>query len=338
MNSKEIVLNTLNFENPTRIPRDLWTLPWSENKYSSYLEKIKKKYPGDIAYVNPYYKNPPKMEGDKYEKGKYIDEWGCIFTNIKKGIHGEVREPLIEDWSEVDKVNIPEERLSINKSKINKFCKNTEKFVLPNIVQRPFERLQFIRGTENLFMDLIENTSEVNKLLGRIHEFYVEEIIQWCKTDIDGIFFMDDWGAQNNLLISPQKWRETFKPLYKEYVEIAHKYDKYAFMHSDGHIMGIIPDLIDINLDALNSQLFCMDIEKIGEKFSGKITFWGEIDRQQILSFGEKDDVNKAVKKVFDNLYLNGGVIAQCEFGPGAKPENVMQVFKSWQELSKENF
>gem|GEM_PF-2457249 len=41
-----------------------------------------------------------------------------------------------------------------------------------------------------------------------------------------------------------------------------------------------------IGVDVLNSQLFCMDIEKLGEQFCGKVTFWGEIDRQRLLPFG----------------------------------------------------
>jgi hypothetical protein len=52
-----------------------------------------------------------------------------------------------------------------------------------------------------------------------------------------------------------------------------------------------------------------------------------------LLSFGTTEEVAKAVRQVKTALYADGGVIAQCEFGAGAKPENVYQVFKSWQEI-----
>jgi hypothetical protein len=106
-------------------------------------------------------------------------------------------------------------------------------------------------------------------------------------------------------------------------------------MHSDGNISEIIPDLIEIGIDALNSQLFCMDIEELGKKFRGKITFWGEIDRQTILPHGNKEEIKNAVALIFNNLYLNGGVIGQCEFGPSAKPENIFHVFESWNNILK---
>ena len=121
-----------------------------------------------------------------------------------------------------------------------------------------------------------------------------------------------------------------FKPLYQEYVEIAHRSGKAMFMHSDGYITDIIPDLVEIGVDALNSQVFCMDIERLGSLFRGKITFWGEIDRQHILPYGTPEEVRAAVGRVWSSLYDHGGVIAQCEFGIGAKPENVRLVFETW--------
>ncbi len=75
---------------------------------------------------------------------------------------------------------------------------------------------------------------------------------------------------------------------------------------------------------------------RLGKLFKGKITFWGEIDRQHLLPEGSQQDVATAVKKVYKNLYSDGGIIAQLEFGPGAKPENVKTVFETWQSLSQE--
>ena len=96
------------------------------------------------------------------------------------------------------------------------------------------------------------------------------------------------------MIVSPEYFRNYYKALYKEYSDIAHHYGKYVFMHSDGNISEIIPDLIEVGINALNSQLFCMDIEELGIRFRGKITFWGEIDRQKILPDGTKSDIEDA--------------------------------------------
>jgi uroporphyrinogen decarboxylase len=143
---------------------------------------------------------------------------------------------------------------------------------------------------------------------------------------------MDDWGSQRSLLINPGLWIEIFKPMYKDYINIAHKYGKKIFMHSDGYIVDIYPHLIELGLDAVNSQIFCMGLESL-KQFKGQITFWGEIDRQHLLPHGTLEDIENAVNSVKDSLWQHGGVIAQCEFGPGAKPENIYKVFETWNKI-----
>ncbi|MBN1966387.1 MAG: methyltransferase, partial [Anaerolineae bacterium] len=216
---------------------------------------------------------------------------------------------------------------------VNAFCAGTDAFVLGTSAVRPFERMQFLRGTAELYLDLGLGSDEVQRLRDLVHAYFREEVARWCATDVDGISFLDDWGAQNRLLISPAMWRELFKPLYAEYCQMIHAAGKFAFMHSDGHISAIIPDLIEIGVDALNAQLFCMDIESLGQQHRGRITFWGEIDRQRVLPFGGPKDVRAAVRRVRAALDDgSGGVFAQCEWGLDVSRENVEAVFAAWME------
>ena len=334
MTSRELVLKTLEYGSPERVPRHLWFLPWAEYKYGQELSRLRARFPDDIITACGFHREQAKVEGKAYEIGRYVDEWGCIFENRQRGIVGEVKEPLVGSWDDLEKLRLPRETLSIDREKINEFCRDSDKFVMGGCCARPFERLQFIRGTENVMLDLGLGRDEILTLIEKIHQFYVEEFEVWARTEVDGLMFMDDWGSQRSLLISPVMWRDIFRPLYKDYIEIAHQHGKKVFMHSDGYIDDIIPDLIELGLDALNSQIFCMDIEELGWRFKGKLTFWGEIDRQNLLAHGTVEDVSKAVKRVYRSLYHDGGVIAQLEFGPGAKPENVYQAFETWDLLS----
>lgn len=331
MNSREIVYKALNFDNPERVPRQLWSLPWAENNYPEKFQKIKRDYPDDIISAPGFNKEFPFTQGDPYEIGQYIDDWGCKFTNIQKGVIGEIKKPLItgEEYEDIDALRIPIENLSIDIDKVNDFCKNTDKFVMAGACPRPFEQLQFIRGTEQLYVDLMLRPEGFTEVIGKMHAYYCKLLSVWAKTDVDALMIMDDWGSQRSLLIDPKLWREIFKPLYRDYIDIAHKNNKKIFMHSDGYILDIIPELIEIGLDAVNSQIFCMGVENLVQ-FKGKITFWGEIDRQNLLPHGSIEDIQKAVVSVKDNLWDKGGCIAQCEFGPGANPDNVYEVYKTW--------
>ena len=327
---RELVKRTLDFAAPSRVPRQLWVLPWAKQAYGNQVTQIQYSFPDDICWSPSFLKVPTKVQGDPFVKGTYIDEWGCIFENKHGGIIGEVKQPLLNSWNELDNIKAPDELLTVDINQVDSFCKSVDQFVLAGCCPRPFERLQFIRKTDNVFMDIAEQPQEMLSLINIIHQSNIKEFELWAKTEVDGLFFMDDWGSQNSLLIAPQVWRAMFKPLYKEYVDIAHAHGKYAFMHSDGFILDILADLVELGLDAVNCQLFCMGVEELGQRFKGKITFWGEIDRQHILPHGSTEEVENAVRLVQNKLYANGGVIAQCEFGPGAKPENVYAVFKTW--------
>ena len=337
MTSRELVKRTLEFKNTNgQVPQDLWTLPWANNNYGSELESILSDYPPDIVQVpdsHKIYAQKPISSGNMYEEGEEAnDEWGVVFKNIQRGLIGEVKSPIVtgEDWDDLSRVHIPEELLTIDTAKINEFCAKTDKFVISSDLVRPFERMQFLRGTEMFFCDLALENPGMLKFLNRVHDFYCALVELWCKnTDIDGFWAMDDWGTQRTLLINPQTWEKHFKPKYRDYVNIAHKYGKKYFFHSDGFTLDIIPHLIELGFDAVNLQIFCIGIENISQ-FKGKITFWGEIDRQHLLPKGTAQEIDAAVRKVRSAVWAQGGAIAQCEFGAGANPANVRQVFKSW--------
>jgi uroporphyrinogen decarboxylase len=334
MNSRERVRRALRFEHPDRAPRNLWSLPGIRMFREAELEEVLARYPADMTGPDYSYGASSRARGTPYVVGSYTDDWGSTWTVAEPGVAGEVKDPPLADWSALAHYRPPFEVLdNADFSRVNRSCAETDRFVLAGTMTRPFERMQFLRGSENLFMDLAYGRQEVYRLRTMLHEFSLRELEMWAKTDVDGISFMDDWGAQNALLISPRLWREFYKPLYADYCRVIHQGGKFVFFHSDGHITDIIPDLIEIGVDALNSQLFCQDIEELGRRFRGKITFWGEIDRQNILPFGTVAEVKQAVRRVRRALDdSRGGVFAQCEWGIGVPKENIEAVFEAWLE------
>ena len=332
MTSKERVIAALTFSNPDRIPRDLWALPYISLFRGAELTEFLNLYPPDIG-------RPELTPGagdsavEKLSKaGTYVDEWGSVWQVGEPGIVGEVKQPVLADWSGLDTFQPPWHLIrERDLSYANQACEDSDKFMLSAVCARPFERLQFLRGTENLFVDIAYDTKEFRDLLEIVHDFYLEDVTTWAKSNVDAVFFMDDWGTNHSLLINPEIWRSAFKPLYRDYCDIIHSNGKFVFFHSDGHIEAIYGDLIEIGVDAIKSQLFCMNIEDLADKYKGKITFWGEIDRQHVLPFGTPEDVREAVFRVRRALDDGtGGVIAQCEWGKDNPRENIEAVFDSW--------
>lgn len=340
LSSRERVVRCLDFSGPDRVPRDLWLLPWAEKNLPGAAAALQARYPGDFRTAVDVYRPSSRVKGDPYAVGTYRDEWGCVFHNIQEGIIGEVKEHQVWDLSDWKRVEPPYGQLPSDRDaayeRLRRFYGETDLFVLANACPRPWERYQFLRGTENALTDMLLQEKDFQRLLKKIHDFYMTELEFWVKADVDGITFMDDWGAQDRLLIPPDLWRDIFKPLYRDYCDLARSRDKYVFMHSDGWIQDIFPDLAGVGVNAVNSQLFCMDMEELARTVKGKLAFWGEIDRQHVLPSPDPGEGRRAVREVIRRLYdPSGGVIAQFEFGPGANPETALAVFDEWESLSR---
>jgi hypothetical protein len=332
--AREIVQQTLDFAGPPRAARDLWVLPIAAEQFPAALTELTREFPPDFAAIAGHERATAPTRGDPYAVGEYTDEWGCTFVNIQRGVIGEVKDPPVRDWAaDRPRVHLPREWLTLDRDAVNRDCAATDRFTLATPCPRPFEQLQFIRGSENLYLDLADPPPALLAFLRDMHGFYCEVLEAWARTDVDGLRFMDDWGSQRSLLIAPRLWRELFKPMYRDYAHIAHRHGKKLFMHSDGHIAAILPDLVELGIDALNSQIFCMGPETLAPH-AGHITFWGEIDRQHLLPRATPVEIAGAVRTVHHHLWRDGGCIAQCEFGAAARPENVRAVFATWDDLT----
>jgi hypothetical protein len=338
MTSRERVLAALEFRCPDRAPRNLWALPWVAQAAADEMAALVTEFPDDFAGPGAVLAPGERERGTPARVGEYADAWGCVFECKEDGVIGEVRRPPLADWAALSDYRPPDEVLdradwdAVSRARDANLA-GPRKFLLCGTGVRPFERMQFLRGTESLFMDMAWGTREFFRLRDLVHEFNLRELEHWVRTSADGLSFMDDWGAQGALLVSPAMWRDLFKPLYAEYVAMIRAAGKKVFFHSDGHIAAIYEDLAYLGVDAVNSQLFCMDIEALARRLKSRLTFWGEIDRQRVLPFGTVEDVRRAVGRVRRALDDGrGGVIAQCEWGKLTPPENVRAVYRAWLE------
>ena len=280
-------------------------------------------------------------------KGKYTDGWGCGWEALEDGVCGEVKyHPLAnvdDEWPDLSKFTPPYHIL--DRARIidpEGFCRaNPDKFIvncwepaMPNL----FERMQHLRGTEQLFLDIASDDEELYRLRDILMEYYMKQWEIWCRTPVDAVQIHDDWGSQRALLINPEAWRRIFKPVYKRFCDTAHRYGKFVLMHSDGYIADIIPDLIEIGVNAVNSQLFCMPVEELFEKYHHKICFWGEIDRQHIQVFGTADEMRGAVRRIYDafSRYGNTGFVAQCTYTMNTPRSNMEAERDEWDRINAE--
>lgn len=170
-----------------------------------------------------------------------------------------------------------------------------------------FERMNQMIGFENALTAFYEYPDEVHEFFEAMCDYKIKCIElahKYLKPDI--IHMHDDWGTNDNMFFSPEIWREFIKPIEKRYADKIHELGMLYMHHSCGYITQIVPDLVEIGVDAINPVMVKNDIDAIMEQYGDKITVVGGVDSQPMEIAGTPEAVGKAVREAMDK-YVNKG-------------------------------
>jgi uroporphyrinogen decarboxylase len=157
---------------------------------------------------------------------------------------------------------------------------------------------------------MVERPGFADELLDRICEFNLALIEQGCQFAIDCVRFGDDWGSQRGLIMGPQLWRRFIKPRFARMVQAAASHGKTTFLHSDGDVAEVIPDLVEIGLDILNPvQPDVMDIYRLKREYGRDLAFHGGVSVQHLLPDSTPDQLRAEVRRLIREVGDGGGFI-----------------------------
>lgn len=252
---------------------------------------------------------PEKFRKERERDNRNIDEFGCLWQYNKDNIGYVVGYPLKKP--SLKGYHFPN---PYKKGRFEKISHSIEKkknlFIFYSFEWTLFERAYFLRGMEDLMTDFILHPLFVHELLDAITEYDLSIIDQVMDFNIDGFIFSDDYGHQKDLLISPRLWKEFIKPRLRKIFERVKEKNKKVFLHSDGKIIKIIPDLIDIGIDGLHPiQPEALDIVRLKKEYGRDITFYGGISTQKTLPFGTIKTVKDEIERAIKILNNSGGYI-----------------------------
>jgi len=331
MTSRDRVIRALLHAPVDRAPRDLWATPEVEASRGDEVAEMQFRCPSDFLRLEPKPAKGHRAKTATSDAGEYTDAWGCVWRVTRRGGAAELIQSPLADDAAIAGYRPPFDLLeSGNRAAVNQDCRASSRFVLAWTERGPFGRLQVLRGEEAALSDLGQRAGPLMTLLGAIHEFSVREMEMWAESDVDGVVLRDDWGSEQDLLLSTSLWRELFKPLYRSYCEILHAKDKFVFFHCHGYVEAIIEDLVEIGIDAVRVRLSLLDVEALAKQYRGRIAFWAEADRD-LLARAAPKEIRCAVHRIRSLLDSgHGGLIAQCDWEPNACFENVAAVLEAW--------
>lgn len=172
-----------------------------------------------------------------------------------------------------------------------------------------YERAWTLRGIENLLMDFYINPEFVHQLFDKICDYNLAQVEKALEYDIDAVYFGDDWGQQQGLIMGYDIWKEFIYPRLQRMYSRVREAGKFVMIHSCGDVDELFDDLVDIGLNSFNPfQPEVMDLYDILPRYRGRLAFHGGLSMQKTLPFGTKEEVIEASEGLL-KLGAEGGYI-----------------------------
>ncbi len=324
MTSKERVLAAIQFRKPDRVPVSVRFIPAVYLAHGAKLEELLARYPPDLLDpVFPRRWDPDKVD-PRYMPGRFTDEWGSVWYGTHAGYQGRVARYALDDWRSLDGFVPPKPEANCPWAGIpDKFC--------VAIGANFFHRMCYLRSMEKVLMDIHDVVPEIYRLRDILLEHFIQQTRLGAAQEVDGVWFLDDFGTQRSLLMSPAMWRRFIRPVYEKLFAICKSMRKLIFFHSDGFIIDLIDDLIDMGVDVLNCQATMIGLERLAERFRGRLTFWGEFSWQSMVPYGTPDEIRAEAMKMANTLGTSEGGFIGLAQGDGLTPlPNLEAMMTAW--------
>jgi len=353
MNSRERVLAALTRQPTDRVPRLLYE---EVIGYTPAIERLLRQHCAprtprdyfgmDITHVTF---NPTSLPRERFAEwlgrdattalaGGEVDEWGVWWRGGEFHHFARIESPLrgLQDMARIQQYPWPDldqpYRFENLRERVEQW--HRQGLAVTGYAGSVFERSWYIRGLEDLMMDMLTAPRTAHFFLERTATFQKHAAVQFARAGVDIVITGDDVAGQKGLLMSLETWRQFLKPRLAATVRAVKAVSPatYIFYHSDGNVEPVIPDLIDIGIDILNPvQPECMEPAAIKHRYGDRLSFWGTVSVQRTMPLGSPQDVRAEVRARIHEVGRGGGLILAPAhvLGPETPWENIVAFFEA---------
>ncbi|MBM3213742.1 hypothetical protein FJZ36_02350 [Candidatus Poribacteria bacterium] len=291
-------LKAMNYEYPEHIPIGVGLLPATWMRHRDKLDALVARHPIIFGQQEVGKRNFDAV-GGTYAEGSHIDRWGCVWENIEDGMEAYVKGHPLPTRESVQTMRAPD---LVDGSFPHGFM---------------YLRLQDLRGFEELMLDMAEDPPELRQLIDTVLDYNMRNLEVRLKGQTYPLMsFGDDLGMQENLPMGPGLWRKYLKPCFAKIYGRCHEAGFAVYMHTDGHIWEIIPDLIECGVNVVNPQIRANGLDNLVEVCRGKVCVNLDLDRQ-LFPFCKPEDIDAHIREAVEKLGApEGGLWLSAECGP----------------------
>jgi uroporphyrinogen decarboxylase len=342
LSDRENWLRAITFRGPEWIPCDVGLSPLTWHTYREELDQLLLRHP---LMFPGHRADPTRYDafGPVYRAGElFRDNWGCLWRNEIGGLEGQVVENPLADWSALRTYQFPDplrqsERDVRDWGRIRRNLTDAKKRDLLRWGdgERLFDRLYFLRGFENLMMDIATDEPHLPELIERLTQYELELVGLWLEAGVDVIGFHTDIGTQRALMISPAKFRRYIKPMFKTIFRKVRDAGVLVSLSSDGCLLEIVDDLVECGVNKHDPQFRANTLDGIERVYKGRMCIHLDLDRQ-MFAFCTPQDIRDQVREAVERLNSpDGGLMLLGQVYDDNTPlENIEALIAAMEECS----
>lgn len=175
-----------------------------------------------------------------------------------------------------------------------------------------FEAANDFVGLEQNLVAMVEKPELCRQLYERIARWSARYAENCLELGVDVIHISDDWGMNNAMLFSPQKWWELVFPAEKIICDAVLKRGGLLSLHSDGYIEPVLDGVVELGIKVFHpcQESAGMKPVEVKRKFFGKLALYGGLDVRTVLGRGlSREQLAAEVRRVMEALKPGGGFI-----------------------------
>jgi uroporphyrinogen decarboxylase len=203
-------------------------------------------------------------------------------------------------------------RMDNAKRDIDRFGKDY--FIIGDCELSLFELAWHLTGHEKYMLDMASGEEWIETINDKVEQFTTGIAEQLVKTGVDALWFGEDLGSQISTLISPETWRELFKPRHQRIIDRMKALNPgiLIIMHSDGAVAPLLDDFIEMGINIYNPvqpNVTGSDPQELKDKYGERMCFFGGLDQQELLPHGEVKAIEAEMRRRAAILGKNGGYL-----------------------------
>ena len=306
------LIQAIRMEHPDTIPVSLFILPAAWLKYGEELQRLVDQYPQFFGGMKKDLSRALDEVPPSYRKGVYVDEWNCEWHNEHAGNEAIVVGHPVKSEEDVFNLKIPDRRDGR----------------LPHGFM--YLRLLDLCGFENVMIWFAEEDKTIETLIDKVLEYNLYQVAAVLPRMGPIISFGDDLGTQTGLAIGAERWRKYLKPCFRKLYGLvkAYKPSQLIYMHTDGCIWEIMPDLVECGVDMINPQFRANGLDNLIRVCRKEqiIPINLDLDRQ-LFPFATRSRLFDHVGQCVESLYLpEGGLGLNVELNYDIPLENMAAI------------